>query len=123
MPTPAFAPGDKPVVGVAVDDGVGWVVWDGCKEDVLLTEVVLVVEETVEELVMEVDVTKRLESEDWSKIVIGCAHITIGPKIIVPWSLCEARAATTVELDVSNVLVHPAYIAEGRLLKNMVEVV
>lgn len=55
-------------------------------------------------------VTNKLESEDCSWTVIGCAHIVIEPVISVSFPGLSLTV-TVVELDGGNMLVHPANTA------------
>lgn len=65
------------------------------------------VEDSIDVVVVE---TNKLKSDECSSIVIGCAHIVMGPMTCVVLSLLS-RIVTVVELVEENILVHPAYIA------------
>ena len=78
-------------------------------ELVTATEAVAVVGETVSDTENVVDTeTKRLRSEDWTSIFMGCAHIVTGPVTCVLISL--SRSVTMIELDDGKLLRQPASV-------------
>ena len=107
-PTPTPMPTSAPLVKpppLLLSVAEVFVAVAGAVEDA--TEVVEAGSATVVVGVVEVEdvaeaVTKILESEDCSSILIGCAHIVIGPVTCVLMSLC--RTVTIVELDDGNML-------------------
>ena len=81
-PEPSVAVGDELVVPVAVAD---------VEPDVVVA------------------VTNRLESDSCSCTWMGCAHMVIGPETCV-LSVETWRTVTMVELELGNMLVHPAKV-------------